>query len=609
MDYITSKFYANARYTSSIFYTLKFFFEKNTKHLHALDKLGSVYRSSKWVGLKLRNVDSTSLLRWYLAAALGLILCYFIINPSSFVPAVATSAVHTLTQSAWQLLQYWKVGSITLFAATIKLGAQLLFERLGRQMASLFFGQVTCTTTRPTPSSLAQEPNTSVASKGYRYFPSTSAQYCGNWMSRQQLVLPWVIEFYKFQKVLSRSAVSFHSLGLGTTKYYALLHGLLSARYHSRSAQSASLSLYTTVSSFLDEPLTELPYIAEVTYSICRPQAARDVSNLSRATFSAPLDQGTLWRLTTSSERSVLSNVGANLTLAKENRWLWRSNMFSNRLSAQLSSLVQMRTYINNPLFSSLFLNKSIWLSTRASGSADLQLLNLGDRSFVSSMPLLTCSGGKSTQANLNFLGDSILWSLSRFSTQQSMYFMQHVTFTSAGGTKRVRPNSSSFGLCFPRVNPLFLDYGFVTGDLYSSIGTSQSQLSLSDLARFPSLTADKWDLSPSQAFAPLSDLLKRTHYIYPDLTPSPLECKKLMEALDRQFPLDSPAFDNGPAHSATIIDRKSRECQVEPGAATARLEGFDDQLLLRREVATVLSGCFASAPKKSLPLIYFSNL
>jgi len=63
MDYITSKFYANARYTSSIFYTLKFFFEKNTKHLHALDKLGSVYKSSKWVGLKLRNVDSTSLLR------------------------------------------------------------------------------------------------------------------------------------------------------------------------------------------------------------------------------------------------------------------------------------------------------------------------------------------------------------------------------------------------------------------------------------------------------------------------------------------------------------------------------------------------------------------
>jgi hypothetical protein len=41
----------------------------------------------------------TSLLRLCFAAALGLILCYFIINPPSFVPAVATSAVHTLTQS------------------------------------------------------------------------------------------------------------------------------------------------------------------------------------------------------------------------------------------------------------------------------------------------------------------------------------------------------------------------------------------------------------------------------------------------------------------------------------------------------------------------------
>jgi len=41
-DSITSKFYANACYTSSIFYALKFFFENNTKHLRALDMLGSL---------------------------------------------------------------------------------------------------------------------------------------------------------------------------------------------------------------------------------------------------------------------------------------------------------------------------------------------------------------------------------------------------------------------------------------------------------------------------------------------------------------------------------------------------------------------------------------
>jgi hypothetical protein len=88
----------------------------------------------------------TSLLRLCFAAALGLILCYFIINPPSFVPAVATSAVHTLTQSVWQLLQYWKVGSITLSAALIELlTRRLLFEMLGKQMASLLFGRGTCT--------------------------------------------------------------------------------------------------------------------------------------------------------------------------------------------------------------------------------------------------------------------------------------------------------------------------------------------------------------------------------------------------------------------------------------------------------------------------------
>jgi len=47
----------------------------------------------------------------------------------------------------------------------------------------------------------------------------------------------------------------------------------------------------------------------------------------------------------------------------------------------------------------------------------------------------------------------------------------------------------------------------------------------------------------------------------------------------------------------------------IGPKTTTARLEGFDSQILLRRDVATLLSGCFASAPKKSLPFIYFSNL
>ena len=84
--------------------------------------------------------------RWHFAAAFGLILCYFIVNPSSSLPTAATSTVHALTQSAWQLLQYWKVGSITLFAALIKRVAQrLLFEMLGKQMASLLFGRATCT--------------------------------------------------------------------------------------------------------------------------------------------------------------------------------------------------------------------------------------------------------------------------------------------------------------------------------------------------------------------------------------------------------------------------------------------------------------------------------
>lgn len=533
IDYITSKFYTNARYTSSIFYILKFFFEKNTKHFHAVDKLGSVYRSSKWVGLKLRNVNSMSLFKWCLAAAFVFMLCYWIINPSGSIPTVAASAISVVTQSVWQLLQYWKVGSVTLLAATAKGSAELALSTLVERITSLLFGRTTRTATWPTPGSSTQEPDASVVGTEDYNSSGTPTQDGDNWTPKQHLVLPWAMKFYKLQKALSQSAGSCNSLSLGAVKCPALLYGLLSARYRSRLAHPTSLSLYTTVSSFLDEPVTELPYILETAYAIYPVQASHSASNLYRATFSATLNQGTLRCLTAPSERGVLANVGANLTLAKENRWLWRSNMFSNRLSARLNTLTQMRTYINNPLFSSLFLNKSIWLSTRVSDNADLQLLNLGDRSSASSVPLLTCYGGKSTQANLNFLGDSILWGLSRFSAQQSMHAMQHVSFTPAGGTKRAQLNSSYASLPALRPSPLFLDYNFATSNLHLGAGT----------------VSPKW--------------------VYPTLEGGDL-----------------------------VADYTS-----------ARLEAPNPELLLRFEAALVLSGCFSSAPKKSLPFIYFSNL
>jgi len=294
LDYITSKFSTNARYTSSIFYTLKFFFEKSTKHFHVLDELGIVYRSSKWVSLKLRNINSTSLFKWFIAAAIGLTLCYIVVNPSGLVPIVVTSAVHTFNQSAWQLLQYWKVCSVTVLVSTVKLWTQLLLKGLVRWVTPNRPQSALCATTRPTPGSRAQEPNASTVGKEYHYLaPSTSAQPNVNWASRQQPILPWVTEFYKLQKALSQSSISFQ--GLGPRKSHALLYGLLPSRYYSQPVHPTSLPLYMAVSSFLDEPATELPHTTEATYAICQPQAAHSARNLSRAIFSTPLDQSTLW--------------------------------------------------------------------------------------------------------------------------------------------------------------------------------------------------------------------------------------------------------------------------------------------------------------------------
>ena len=210
---------------------------------------------------------------------------------------------------------------MTVLVSTVKLWTQLLLKGLVRWVTPNRSQSALYATTQPTPGSRAQEPNASIVGKEYHYLaPSTSTQSYVNWTSRQQPILPWVTEFYKLQKALSQSSISFQ--GLRPRKSHALLYGLLPNHCYSQLVHPTSLPLYMAVSSFLDEPATELPHTTEATYAICQPQAAHSARNLSRAIFSTPLDQSTLWRLTASSERSVLSNLGANLALSKENRWL-----------------------------------------------------------------------------------------------------------------------------------------------------------------------------------------------------------------------------------------------------------------------------------------------
>jgi hypothetical protein len=106
IDYLTKKFYANSRYTSSFFYTLKFFFDKNIKQPTFISKLGSVYRGSKWVDLRLQNINLDFLKQFKSIILLIVIIVfiYFFIDVS-FLSLIFTKVTKTLLYSI-DLLYY-----------------------------------------------------------------------------------------------------------------------------------------------------------------------------------------------------------------------------------------------------------------------------------------------------------------------------------------------------------------------------------------------------------------------------------------------------------------------------------------------------------------------
>ena len=453
IDYITAKFYSNSRYTSSFFSTIKFFFEKNNKYLNTVDKLGNVYRSSKWVDLKLRNLNASSLLRLFFFLFLFTITLIIIIKlDSSFYITLFAAPLKIIFYIIDTLYYSWLLLVALAYAIIAKVRDAILF----------------CALKALTIKKQSAESNSTP--KEHRISRQTALPLRGLPSNvHTQFLLPAVVHFYKLQKALiyiERSLFNF----IGSSTKQPLFVKMISGALRSQSYPNfTALNLYKETISFLEDPAYKLPlntpYIMDTEALFCEEDVNKS-PNFFKNSYSFSPYQGVFALFTVSSERNLLSNITINLTLSKENRWLWKSNMFSNNLVEPLNSISQTKKYINNPLFSNSPLNRNLWVSAKVSDSSDLQLLNSADQSLLSSGELATSRGGKGAYANLNFMEDSVLWSLNRFTNYQNMQAMQHVTSNFGNGTSLLsgfsKENSTAINS-----NLALVDYHFILSKLY----------------------------------------------------------------------------------------------------------------------------------------------
>jgi len=456
IDDLLGKFYSNARYTNSFFQTLKFFFERNTKHFNTLDKLGNVYRSSKWVGLKLRNLNATSLSRFGIFMVLVFVFVFLTLKLSGSSFMVLLAAPVKVISYFMDLLYYsWLV--------IVALGYSVL-ARVKKSVLYCFLRSLTLKNRLRPKRRLSDQP---------QLLQNVALPFNGTYNNAySRSVLPGIFHFYKLQS----STISIERCFFGLRDSFSEASSLLkivASSYRSPShACFNSINLYNDTIAFLEDPKYKanlgVPYITDLEDSFAIDNGFGS-QNVFKYVYPFSPSQSFFAICTFSSEKNVLSNIVTDLTLGKENRWHWKSNMFSNNLVQALNSFNQTKKYINNPLFSSFCLNRNLWVSTKIADNVDLQLMNLSDSSFDSSSNLLASKGGKSSYLSLNFTEDSVLWSLNRFLNYQNMQSMQRVT-TNLSGHVTSPTKIAGEGSLPTNIQLSLIDYHFILSKLHIAL-------------------------------------------------------------------------------------------------------------------------------------------
>lgn len=457
IDLVMKKFYSNARYTSSFFYTLKFFFDKNTKTLNTVAKLGNVYRSSKWVDLRMQNIKvsvATRYLALFGSLLLLTILCYMEVSILSTILAVLSKIILFFIDSFY----YSKI-----FAASI------LHYFVTSAKKNLCIHIIVTHSSRTATSTICNSKNASrfTSPAGLPGVPFSSTRY---YRHGNKLVSPVLWNFYKATSSLAKLANSRFT----AESFFKKVSPLLAITSQKSLIQFVSLNSYFDLTRFHKKMVQEtapntIEYIQDYEAKFYGAELPSSFS-LFKWAYSFLPNYNSFARIGLAIERSLMANQTNNATVGRENRWMWKSNVFSNTTSSSLNAIAKLKKFINNPLLSGSILNKNLWTSSKATENIDIQSLNLLDGAQQFTNELSVVAGGNGDYRNINFMEDSVLWNLNRFSNFQNMQTMHHLISNTSNKTPSqqlgIGVNSSYFA---QHMVKLALSYNFTLSEFYSS--------------------------------------------------------------------------------------------------------------------------------------------
>ena len=401
-NFFASAYSNNSKYNSSYLIYLRILFERNSKFKATFDKLGNVFRNSKWNDLKVQNIKVSLINSWFFSALSFSLFILFAFSFFGYTNNQQTFFLPAFVSEIWGLIFFILSqisNTLTLFLLKISfflLSCKIyLYRILGFNSNFIFESFV----------------NTSISTKQTIINKETSICNSTNYSFTSKT--PYSNELIEITHSLSNAIRALRKLKDSKTFDNFLLS--LQQKQH--------LNIEFLIKDVLDfgnsESLNWKPRFIVANIASYKPNF-----NFEHKTLNLTLNKLNEINKNPLSNTLLNFNIYTNLNQSKQNRWLLKNSLLSNNIASNLFHFTQAKTLVGNSLYNSVNSSENIWNSSKFSQLSKVNELNnlsffknnsLNNSSTLNKSDLILLPNISSSISNFNLFEESQFWNSKKY--------------------------------------------------------------------------------------------------------------------------------------------------------------------------------------------------
>jgi hypothetical protein len=371
--------------------TTRIFFERTTKQQQTVANLGNVYRNSKWSDLKIQNIKTNFLNQFFTVCFifLFLLLFYFLIFR---LPITHLSLPLIVPSKLWYLFQ----DLVSYFSLIILSILYSIFYKINSLTLKYFWNNKNSNQSRPR-----------FVSKNKNAYHVNGFTKAGGVDNKNVLLL--ASSLYKTVNLISLLEVSPLNINSGN---YPLLNNINSVQGYKTQVKNIL---------FLNSSNNYNLNFTKINHSIINQESLFLLKNTNIKLNTGQITPQTLKAFSFFNQKLLSLGISYNLNLGKQNRWLLKSSILSNKIVDGTTKITHLKRLFGPATLSQNALNFNIWLSNKFSKEYNFSKLNNTLTPYKSDYGLYSNLYLNSPKVGLNNFENSVFWAVKRFKFLQSM--------------------------------------------------------------------------------------------------------------------------------------------------------------------------------------------